>query len=126
MRQYKVAPMNLRHAAALALVVYLLVPPFKDNPDSQACAAGTNEACLRQTLNPSAPMGDWRLLQTFDTAEACKTFRDDRIRIFEKCPGSAQDANSPCPATPELTRFNLDMVQQSKCISLEDLRRMVK
>jgi hypothetical protein len=118
--------MDLRHAAALALVVYLLVPPFKDNPDSRACAAGANDACLRQTLDPAAPIGNWRMLQSFDTAEACKTFRDDRIQIFEKCPGSAQEANSPCPATPELTRFNLDMVQQGRCISLEDLRRMVR
>lgn len=118
--------MNLRHAAALALVVYLLVPPFKDSPDSQACAAGSNAACLRQTLNPTAPIGDWRLLQAFDTAEACKTFRDDRIRIFEKCPGNAQGADSGCPGTPELTRFNLDLVQQSRCISLDELRQMVK
>jgi hypothetical protein len=118
--------MHLRHAAALALVVYLLVPPFKEGSDSQACDAGSVAACLRQTLNPTAPIGNWRPLQAFDTAEACKTFRDDRIRIFEKCQGRAQEADSPCPGSPELTRFNLDMVQQSRCISLDDLRQMVK
>jgi hypothetical protein len=118
--------MKVSHAAALALIVYLLVPPFKDSPDSQACTAGSNAACLRQTFNSSAPIGNWRLLQAFDTAEACKTFRDDRIRMFEKCPGGAQEADSRCPGSPELTRFNLDMVQQSRCISLDDLRQMVK
>ena len=118
--------MNLRHATALALVVYLLVPPFRDGPDSQACAAGSNAACLRQTLNPSAPIGNWRPLQAFETAEACKTFRDDRIRIFQKCQGSAQQANTLCPGSAELTRFNLDMIQQGRCISLDDLRQMIR
>ena len=118
--------MNLRHAAALALVVYLLVPPFRDGPDSQACAAGSNAACLRQTLNPSAPIGNWRPLQAFETAEACKTFRDDRIRIFQKCQGSAQEANTLCPGSAELTRFNLDMIQQGRCISLDELRQMIR
>ena len=118
--------MDLRHAAALALVVYLLVPPLRDSQDSQACAAGSVSACLRQTLNPTAPIGNWRPLQAFDTAEACKTFRDDRIRIFEKCQGRAQEADSTCAVSPELTRFNLRMVQQSRCISLDDLRQMVK
>ena len=110
------AEMNPRHAAALALVVYLLVPPFKDGPDSRACAAGSTAACLRQTFNPEAPIGNWRLLQAFDTAEACKTFRDDRIQTFEKCPGP-----QPCPATTELTRFNLDMIQPSRCVSRDEL-----
>ncbi|HLK87961.1 MAG TPA: hypothetical protein VKT27_15765 [Candidatus Binataceae bacterium] len=118
--------MNLRHAAALALVVYLLVPPFKDDPNSQACAAGTNAACLRQTLNPSAPIGSWRALQAFETAEACNAFRSDRIRLFQKCQGSAQAADASCPGSQELTRFNLDMVQQGRCIPLDDLRQMLK
>jgi hypothetical protein len=118
--------MNLRHAAVLALVVYLLVPPFRDGPESQACAAGSNAACLRQTLNPSARIGDWRPLQAFETAEACKTFRDDRIRIFEKCQGSTQQADTLCPGSPEFTRFNLDMIQQSRCISLDELRQMAR
>jgi hypothetical protein len=108
--------MNLCHGAALALVVYLLVPPFKDGPDSQACAAGSTTACFRQTFSPEAPIGNWRLLQAFDTAEACKTFRDDRIEMFEKCPGP-----QPCPATPALTKFTLDMTQQSRCVSRDDL-----
>ena len=47
--------MKPRHAAAVALVVYLLVPPFKDGPDSTACAAGSNAACVRQTFNPAHP-----------------------------------------------------------------------
>ena len=85
--------MTPRHAAALALVVYLLVPPFKDGPDATACAAGSNAACMRQTFNPAASIGNWRLLQAFDTAEACNTFRDDRIRMFEKCSGGAQETN---------------------------------
>ena len=126
MQECKLTPMNLRHAAALALIVYLLVPPFQQSPDSQACATGSNAACLRQTLNSSAPIGDWRLLQAFDTAEACKTFRDDRIRIFEKCPGRAQEGDSNCPGSPELTRFNLELVRQGRCISLDELRQLVK
>lgn len=118
--------MNLRHAAALALVVYLLVPPFRDDPNSQACSAGTDAACLRQSLNPSAPIGSWRALQAFETAEACKIFRDDRIRLFQKCQGSAQEADTSCPGSPEFTKFNLDMVQQGRCISLDELRQMLK
>ncbi len=118
--------MTLRHATALALVVYLLVPPFKDGPDSAACAAGSNAACVRQTLNPAASIGNWRLLQAFDTAEACKTFRDERIRVLEKCPEGAQEANSPCPGTAEFTRFNLDLIQQSRCVSRDDLLKEVR
>jgi hypothetical protein len=113
------------HAAALVLVVYLLAPPFKDGPDSSACASGSVAACLRRTFNLEAPLGDWVLVQSFDTAETCNTFREDRIRQIEKCPGS-QAAESHCPATPELTRFNLDMMQQSRCISLDDLRLKLK
>jgi hypothetical protein len=117
--------MKPRHATALAMVVYLLVPPFNGGPDSTACASGSTAACLRQTLNPEAPIGEWRLLQAFDTTEACKTFRDDRIQMLEKCPGP-QGADSPCPATPELTRFNLDMIQQSRCVSRDDLLKEVR
>jgi hypothetical protein len=115
--------MKVSHAAALTMVVYLLVPPIKSGPDSLACATGSTAACLRQTFNPAAPIGEWRLLQPFDSAESCKTFRDDRIRMFEKCPDS-QGANSPCPATPELTRFNLDLIQQSRCVSRDDLPKL--
>jgi hypothetical protein len=111
--------MKTRHAAALALVVYLLVPPFNGGPDSTACASGSTAACLRQTFNPAAPIGDWRLLEAFDTAEVCKTFRDDRIQMLEKCPRPQL-----CPATPELTRFNLDMIQQSRCVSRDDLLKL--
>jgi hypothetical protein len=113
-----------RHAAALALVVYLLVAPLNGGPDSTACANGSTAACLRQTFNPEAPIGNWRLLQAFDTTEACKTFRDDRIQMFEKCSGP-QGADSPCSATPELTRFNLDMIKQSRCVSRDDLLKEV-
>ena len=109
--------------AALALVVYLLLPPFKDGPDSTACAAGSNAACVRQT---AASIGNWRLLEAFDTAEACKTFRDDRIQMLEKCPEGAQEANSPCPGTAEFTRFNLDLIQQSRCVSRDDLLKEVR
>jgi hypothetical protein len=114
----------MKHIAALALIVYLLVPPFKSGPDSSACAAGSTAACLRRTFNPEAPIGGWLLLQSFDTAEACKAFRDDRIQRFEKCP-AAQGADSSCPATAELTRFNLDMIQQSRCVSRDDLLKEV-
>jgi hypothetical protein len=110
-----------RSTAALALVVYLLVPPFNGGPDSTACASGSTAACVRQTFNPAAPIGNWRLLQAFDTAEACKTFRDDRIQMLEKCPGP-----QPCPATPELIKFNLDMIQQSRCVSRDDLLKEVR
>ena len=95
------------HAAALALVVYLMVPPFKGGPDSQ-------------NLNPEAPISKWQQLQSFDTAEACETFRDDQMRMLEKCPGP-QGANLPCPS-PELTRFNLDLIQQGRCVSSDDPR----
>jgi hypothetical protein len=44
--------MKVSNAAMLALVVYLLVPPFKSGPDSLACAGGSSAACLRQTFNP--------------------------------------------------------------------------
>jgi hypothetical protein len=78
--------------------------------------------CVRATdFQSPAPIGNWRLLQDFDTAEACKTFRDDRIQMLEKCPGP-----QPCPATPELKRFNLDMIQQSRCVSRDDLLKEVR
>ena len=78
-----------------------------------------NCCVLATDFQSEALIGEWRLLQSFDTAEACKTFRDNRIRVFEKCPD--RGADSLCPATPELTRFNLDLIQQSRCVSRDDL-----
>ena len=52
--------MNLRHAAALALMVwYLIVPP-------------TVGPYLR--LDKSAPDSRWHIIQSFDTATACEGY----------------------------------------------------
>ncbi len=58
--------MNLRHAAALALVGwYLMAPPPNQNPNRpQAVIDGT------------APLSKWWHLDEFDTAKECKTVRE--------------------------------------------------
>jgi hypothetical protein len=57
--------MNLRHAAALALVGwYLMTPP----PSSK-------ENWSRVT--PPVPLGRWIMRDGFDTADACRKARDD-------------------------------------------------
>lgn len=115
------ADMKPYHAAALALVVYLMVPPSKRDADSLACAGGSQAACLRESFDPEAPISKWQQLQSFDTAEACETFRNDQMRMLENCPGP-KGANLPCPPTPELTRLNLDLMQQGRCVSSDDPR----
>ena len=57
--------MNLRHAAALALVGwYLMVPPFQ-----------------RGGVNLDAPLRSWRLFGSYDTANDCE---DDHLEMVEK------------------------------------------
>jgi len=59
---------NLRHAAALALVGwYLVLPPISDGkPDT------------------SAPLSSWEQWRSFDTAESCEQARDFKREQMKK------------------------------------------
>ena len=57
--------MNLRHAAALALVGwYLMMPPWT-----------TSWFSTTKRRNDSAPISQWETLRSFDSAELCEQFR---------------------------------------------------
>ena len=58
--------MNLRHAAALALVGwYLMVPPMVQKEDWQL-----------GVRHSTAPLSEWFIWNSFDTADACTKARD--------------------------------------------------
>lgn len=64
--------MNVRHAAALALVVwFLLVPPI------------VLDATDQPRVQPTAPLNEWRVYATFESREQCENLRD-KIREGER------------------------------------------
>ena len=63
--------MNLRHAAALALVGwYLMVPPLdRQSPDE---------------FNADAPLGHWQTIGSYDTASECEDTAARLVKNNEK------------------------------------------
>jgi hypothetical protein len=97
--------MNLRHAAALALVGwYLMVPPLRHGRPTGADAVG-----------PEAPLWLWQNMGSFDSAADCykyKNFLSDRHAAGENAQGGtlppdlkaefqAEDSDAKCIATDD-------------------------
>ena len=98
--------MNLRHAAALALVGwYLMQPPSNSGgrPDSKA------------------PLSQWQESGAFDSADERSKERFDTIKMYEKTLADAQESKA--------SHDSLDMLQNgllafwnAQCIASDDPR----
>ena len=85
--------MNLRHAAALALVGwYLIVPP----------ATG-------DSFDKNAPVSKWRQPAAFDSAADCEQYRTEAIETFQK----KTDANG---------EYNVSLYIAGRCVTSDDPR----
>ena len=81
--------MNVRHAAALALVGWYLLVPLRENE---------NSAKLRYDV----PLGEWVYVDSFDTAKECTDDAVKEQQLREKDPLEAdQYASWQCIATDD-------------------------
>ena len=88
--------MNLRRAAALALVGwYLMVPP----------PVGSNF----DSFDKNAPLSKWRQPAAFDSAAACEQYRTEAIDTFQK----RTDANGD---------YNVNLYIAGRCVTSDDPR----
>jgi hypothetical protein len=78
--------MNRRHAAALALLGwYLLTPPIKEMPRPAATPLGARPGETtdndgggpRYAVDHSLPLSAWRIVDSFDSVDACRKAKDD-------------------------------------------------
>jgi hypothetical protein len=94
--------MNLRHAAALALVGwYLMVPPFT------AQRAGPVD------VDDQAPLSKWTIAGSFDTAEQCR----DYDRFFRKQVENEFSKDAPSSFAAELDGREYRDALHSACIA---------
>jgi hypothetical protein len=98
--------MKTLHAAALTLVAwYLMVPPLVNAP---------------YKVDTEAPLGDWKVYQTFDTAEQCNKSLSSAQAKYE------HTASAPLGTIEHGTRaFALQMVF-AQCISSDNPNLKVK
>jgi hypothetical protein len=93
--------MKLRHAAALALVGwYLMVPPFTDGP---------------QIIDPDASFSKWQVMDSFDTANACRIARDG-LRKW------ADDHKKECTDPVRINAYLCVRQIAADCIATDDPR----
>jgi hypothetical protein len=86
--------MNLRHAAALALVVWYLIAPPVRQPKGEA-----------PYMDEHAKYRDWEILQVYKTSEECEIAqRRERseVSLTDPDPWSAQLADAECIASDDL------------------------
>ena len=98
--------MKTFHAAALTLVAwYLMVPPLVNAP---------------YKIDSEAPLTEWKIYQTFDTADQCSKSLSSAQAKYE------QTASAPLGTIERGTRaFALQMVF-AQCISSDDPNLKVK
>ena len=71
--------MNLRHAAALALVGwYLMAPPTLSIGDTSDIKSG------RWRTKVSAPVREWQILESFDSASDCENMKGKLVMRGDK------------------------------------------
>ena len=98
--------MNLRHAAALALVGWaLMLPPYYIKPGN----TGTG-------VNPTAPWTDWFKADSFDTLKKCVEFQIDIIRA-----GARMKLTAESSADPKSERLVSEQFLASQCVPTTDL-----
>ena len=115
--------MNLRHAAALALVGwYLMVPPMAHN-----------EKDLQR--RPAAPLSEWFIWNSFDSADACTKARsalfwrasenaanDYHRWLADRAP--SDDLLDEWASTYSTISAINDAFRRSQCIATDDPRLM--
>jgi len=96
--------MNLRHAAALALVVwyYLMVPPITND------VSGTANG-----VQSGAPLSQWRSLRYFATESECET---EKARAGDPPRYSGFDPRSLLPTNPQVDRAWKMAGEMARCI----------
>jgi len=97
---------NLRHAAALALVGWYLIAPPPRSSDG--------------VIDPKAPLSYWQMEGRFDTLEECRTYPDREVEIMR---GFYADH----PEISESEHRNDDAARKAKaaqeqCIATDDPR----
>jgi hypothetical protein len=90
--------MNLRHAAALALVGwYLMVPPMD---------------VTTHKMNPDAPLHEWNTFDSYDHAAQCRSGRAEILAWWTDHKSSDERARTA----------TLEALKYSQCIATEDPR----
>ena len=104
--------MNLRPAAALALVGwYLMTPPI-------------DWTGKRSYPDDRAPLSKWEMAGSFDPAEACQHKRDDEI--YHPCtldiPASSVCPQNAIPRDDDFWRAERESFFEARCIGTDDPR----
>jgi hypothetical protein len=94
--------MNLRHAAALALVGWYLMLPTKSSRSLD--------------YQPNLPLSQWSVDTSFDSADACESYRGE---WQEKSRNAFTNAK---PDVKEAARALFELYNDSACISSDDPR----
>ena|ERR1700733_11703725 len=107
--------MNLRHAAALALVGwYLMLPPLKE-----------------KSVVADAPLSEWKMVEGFDTAHDCESANSSLVEQAKKT-SSQEERKFKASQGDKSSSQNLEALQQlyflevvvplQKCIASDDPR----
>ena len=106
--------MKLRHAAALALVGwYLMVPPI---------VVRTLGNMIGMDADQSAPLSQWTIFRSYDTASSCMAERDARMKAFGHDPVTAPSDSSDLRGKLYSSALN----RSAQCISTDDPRLNAK
>jgi hypothetical protein len=114
--------MNLRHAAALALVGWYLMVPQPDAPG--------------RAPNVNAPLSQWNQMGAFDSASNCEKERESRRRLAVKALDEVQQEIDAVPdstqplvkVAPKVAQDSVDVssfaigIEASRCVASDDPR----
>jgi hypothetical protein len=110
--------MNIRHAAALALVGWYLMTPGVTRP---------TETSPSHMLDPTVPFSLWTVNKVFDSAESCNAARDalnqEALKAFEDMKtevGHRVLQEEPDHGTATIALFKAETYAQ--CIATDDPR----
>jgi hypothetical protein len=110
--------MNLRHAAALALVGwYLMVPPFKPHKLQPSFTIPSLEARI---LNTDAPLSRWEIYVASDSADECEASKAATLKLLDQQKVTGKDgAVTDRGARAILLEMQL---RHSQCVATDDPR----
>lgn len=99
--------MNLRHAAALALIGwYLMLPPFKNG-----------------AVDPNAPLSEWQIAERHDSIAPCQWQADHWPEQAKRFAQKLSTNQSPGEATNRMANTVVaEMAQHAQCIATDDPR----
>ena len=91
--------MNLRHAATVALLGwYLMLPQMKLQETKDDAAVGSNQCT--DVVDKSAPLAQWTLYASFDSAAQCKAMRAQLLAL-PKLADHQRYVDSTCVASDD-------------------------